>query len=139
MTNQAIVNDIAEFRFIALDDEFVQLAIPGTDYKLSLIPGEGMIDCSVEPGRRIRGRVTGSALKMHRPPAGGNYIEPVMGHPRIVQGMVIAADPANRKLLVDLVVPVWVGLMDSQSTAAFSTGDCVNFYVRSGTTFTPVD
>ncbi|MCH2160408.1 MAG: hypothetical protein MK085_00895 [Phycisphaerales bacterium] len=139
MTNQATLNDIAEFRLIDQDDEFVRLSIPGTDYKLSLVPGEGMADSPVQPGRRIRGRVNGSALKMHRPPAGGNYIEPVMGHPRIVQGTVIAADPTNRRLLIDLVVPVWVELMESQSTAEFSTGDVVTFYMNSGTSFTPVD
>ena len=137
VSNDATINDKAEFRLLALDDEFVELGIPGTDYRIKLVPGEGMDENTVPIGKRIRGRVYGRALKVHQPPAGGNYIEPIMGHPRIVQGMVIATDPSSRRLLVDLVVPVWIELMETQSAAEFATGDIVNFYMHSGTTFTP--
>ena len=137
VSKDATINDKAEFRLLALDDEYVELGIPGTDYRIKLIPGEGMDEHAARIGKRIRGRVDGRALKVHQPPAGGNYIEPIMGHPRIVQGMVIATDPSSRRLLIDLVVPAWIELMESQSAAEFATGDIVNFYMHSGTTFTP--
>ena len=42
MSKDATINDKAEFRLLALDDEYVELGIPGTDYRIKLIPGEGM-------------------------------------------------------------------------------------------------
>ena len=139
MTHETAINDIAEFRLLRWEKDKVVLGIPGTNYELSLDPGEGMNAESCELGRRIRGRVHAKALKVHRPAAGGNFIEPVHGHPRIVQGTVLANAPSSRQLLIDLVVPVWVELMDSQSTADFTTGDLVNFYMESGIIFTPVE
>ena len=139
MTHETTINDLAEFRLLEWDKGKVMLGIPGTEYQLSLDAGEGVSADGYELGRRIRGRVVGQALKVHRPSAGGNFIEPVHGHPRIVQGTVIAAAPASRQLLIDLVVPVWVELMPSQSATEFSTGDLLNFYMKSGISFTPVE
>ena len=131
-------NDIAEFRLKGWKKDHVILKIPGTDYQLELVPGEGMTEDSHEIGSRVKGRVQGRALKMYRIGAGGNFIEPVSGHPRIVQGTVIASDPAHRKLLIDLVVPVWVDLNDLQSAGDFRTGDLAHFYMHTGTSFTPI-
>ena len=137
--HETTTNDIAEFRFLGMDGENVVLGIPGTEYRLSMRLGEGASMKNTETGKRIRGKVRGEALKAHNPSAGGNFIEPVHGHPRIVQGTVIATSPGTGDVLIDLVVPVWIRLTAAQSASAFTTGDLLNFYMNSGITFTPVE
>ena len=58
--------------------------------------------------------------------------------PRIVNGVVIATDPAQNRLLAQVVVPMWVDVAEGQSARDFSTGQLVNFYFASGVSFTPI-
>jgi hypothetical protein len=124
-------------------DECVILGVHGTDYLLELTP---TIPCDRFPeprskrNRRIRGVVHGRALKLHRAQAGGRFVEPVHGQPRIVQGTVYEVDGPNDRILMDVVVPMWI-TVDSEITGQvasdFTPGDLLNFYLESGTSFTP--
>ena len=69
--------------------------------------------------------------------AGGNFIEPLDGRPRIVQGTVLAIDPTANEVLLDLVVPIRLEMFEGQSAGEFATGEMVNFYMHPGATFTP--
>ena len=113
----------------------ITISLPGTDYLLRFAQGGAT---AVHPGKRIKGRVQVKALHMHRAAAGGAFIEPMMGQPRIVQGVVRGVDPASNRLLVEVVVPMWVEPFDGQQATDFAAGDMVNFYVQSGAVFTPV-
>jgi len=126
--------EIAEFKLVSLDAGFGIFAVPGTGYRLTLQVPEGF-DAPI--GRRIRGRVRGRALRMHRTGAGGNFIEPLDGRPRIVQGTVLAIDLAADEVLMDLVVPIRLEMFEGQSASEFATGEMVNFYMHPGATFTP--
>jgi hypothetical protein len=110
------------------------ISLPGTEYllRLHLVGSTG-----VPAGKRIAGVIGGKAQKLHRAHAGGEFIEPVEGHPRIVQGRVRASDTGSNRLLIQAVVPMWIGLAEGQSARDFSAGDFVNFYMESGVTFTP--
>ena len=69
----------------------VVLGLHGTDYRLELTPTvapEDFPPLKSERNRRIRGVIQARALKMHQASAGGRFIEPVHGRPRIVQGTV---------------------------------------------------
>ena len=133
MTSQ-ISPEIAEFKLVHLDAGVGTFAVPGTGYRLELQVPEG---CDAPIGRRIRGRVRGQALRMHRTGAGGNFIEPLDGRPRIVQGTVLAIDPTANEVLLDLVVPIRLEMFEGQSAGEFATGEMVNFYMHPGATFTP--
>ena len=77
---------------------------------------------------------------MHRADAGGRFIEPVHGQPRIVQGTVSRVDAANDRLLMDIVIPMWITVetgVTGQSASDFQTGELLNFYLESGTRFVP--
>ena len=77
---------------------------------------------------------------MHRAEAGGRFIEPVHGRPRIVQGTVYQVDQPNDRLLMDVVVPMWITVdtaTTGQRASDFSPGDLLNFYLEPGTLFTP--
>ena len=129
-----ILPEIAEFKLVSMDADSGVFAVPGTGYRLTLQVPEGF---NAPIGRRIRGRVRGRALRMHRTGAGGNFIEPLDGRPRIVQGTVLAIDLAADEVLMDLVVPIRLEMFEGQSASEFSTGEMVNFYMHPGATFTP--
>ncbi|MEC8560567.1 MAG: hypothetical protein VXY94_10875 [Planctomycetota bacterium] len=124
-------------------EDTVVLGVHGTDYLLELTPtvtGDAFPAPRSRRNRRIRGTISGWALKMHRAEAGGRFIEPVHGTPRIVQGTVYEVDAPNNRLLMDVVVPMWITL-DSATTGQFASqfapGDLLNFYLAPGTSFTP--
>ncbi len=112
----------------------LRLSIPGSEYVLDLAAGG---PTSVALGKRVMGVVSGRALKLHRTHAGGEFIEPVEGHPRIVQGRVRETDPAGNRILLQAVVPMWITLGADQRAQEFHAGDMVNFYMESGVVFTP--
>jgi hypothetical protein len=113
----------------------ITIALPGTDYRLRFTQGG---PTAVHPGKRVKGVVRMKALRMHKAEAGGAFIEPMMGQPRIVQGVVRGVDAGANRLLVDVVVPMWVEPFDGQQATEFTAGDMVNFYAQSGASFTPV-
>ena len=114
-------------------DQFV-VSVPGTEYVLTLASGGRT---STPVGKRVAGVVSGRAQKFHRAAAGGEFIEPVEGHPRIVQGRIRAVDAAANRVLLQAVIPMWVTLEAGQSAREFSAGDFVNFYMESGVVFAP--
>ena len=124
-------------------DDLVVLGVHGTDYLIELaptVPSDEFPAPRSSRNRRIRGTVAGRALKMHHAEAGGRFIEPVHGRPRIVQGTVFEVDAPNDRLLMDVVVPMWITLdtaTTGQSASEFSPGDLLNFYLEPGTSFTP--
>lgn len=115
----------------------VQLSVPRYEYRLDLVLDGDPATLAGRVGKRVAGVIRGRALRMWSARAGGCFIEPVWGHPRIVQGRVIATDIERNAVLLDLVVPAWFDLEPSQAAAAFQTGDMLNFYVESGMRFTP--
>jgi hypothetical protein len=117
-------------------DDQVVLSVPGTDYRLHLVP-DGTVEAAV--GKRVRGTIHARALRMHRSDGGGRFIEPIYGAPRIVSGTVTAVDEDANRLLVDVSVPMWVEMHELQRADEFAVGELVNFYVESGTRFTLSD
>ncbi len=110
------------------------LSVPGTGYTLHL---KAAGPTTVAIGKRIAGTVSGCALKFNRAHAGGEFIEPTDGHPRIVQGRIRTIDPSANRVLLQAAIPMWITLQPDQSAREFAAGDFVNFYMESGVTFTP--
>ena len=139
MSNEAVqaIDDLCRGRVAWVRDGRIGLRLPNSDYELHL-ELEGDPAALPAEGKRVRGVISGQALKLHRATAGGRFIEPVLGHPRIVQGSVLAVDRSGNRILADVVVPMWVHLAEGQSAGEFTTGDLVNFYFASGVRFTPV-
>lgn len=117
--------------------DLLVLSLPGTAYQLHLKPGVPIASIATAPGKRIIGRVHGRSLRMHAAVAGGRFIEPVYGHPRIVQGTIAETDRDRNRVLVDMVIPAWLEVADGQQASDFAIGTLVNMYVESGMTFTP--
>jgi len=113
-------------------------AVPHTEYKLHLTPTVPAGEFSKYVGKRISGVIEAVALRIHPAQAGGCFIEPIWGAPRIIAGKVCSVDEAERRVLVDAGVPMWVTAPEGQDLSALVEGQLVNFYVQSGTSFRPV-
>ncbi len=117
------------------DPDGLVLSIPHSDYQLHLVTPDGV---QASKGQRLKGTIEATALKIHSAQGGGRFIEPIYGAPRIVAGCVQFADEETRRVLVDVGVPMWVNVPADQDLSLCLPGSLVNFYVASGTSFTPI-
>jgi hypothetical protein len=60
-----------------------------TNYELHL---DAQGDFSALIGQKVSGRVRVKARKVYGVPSGGNFVQPVLGTPRIIQGRVLNLD-----------------------------------------------
>ncbi len=121
-----------------LADDHLVLSIPHTDYRIRVKPTVPTGEIDVTVGKRLKGVIQAHALKIHRATGGGRFIEPVWGEPRIVAGKILTIDAEQRRILVDVSVPVWITPPDGTDLSTMHEGELVNFYVQSGTRFRPV-
>ena len=135
MTTNVETDGIARGVLEELSDEQIVFAVPGTEYRLSLVVEDGGNTMTSQVGKRIKGCIHATALRMHAAQAGGRFVEPMWGAPRIVSGVVRTVDELKNRLLVDVAVPMWVTMADGQHATDFAEGQMVNFYVTSGTSF----
>lgn len=112
-------------------EEWVQVRLPGTDYRLRLVPEQGAV---LSPGQKVEAVVRAEALRMDVIPAGGRYIEPVQGRPRRVQGRVIGGNVSKNEVYVKAGPGIVVTPMAPQRASDFSIGQMVSFDVRPGAT-----
>jgi hypothetical protein len=134
MQREAIARGI----LAALSDEKLTLAVPGTDYRIDLVPAVPASQFAVEVGRRIKGVIRSRALRIHPSGAGGRWIEPVYGMPRIVAGSVVHADKEHRQVTVNVALPMVVTALEGQDFSFLRPGAFVTFYVQEGSMFVPV-
>ena len=132
------IESIARGMVVSVSDERLVLALPGTDYQLYLRPTVPASQITTPVGKRIKGTIEAKALRIYKFQGGGRFIEPVIGEPRIVAGMVMSVDSSQRRMLVDVSVPIWMALLPDQRADQFAEGELVNCYVESGARFTPV-
>lgn len=138
MTSEVDTQGIARGILRSVSDDKIVLSISGTDYRLHLTPSVPAAQIIAPVGRPIHGVIDAVALRIHPAEGGGKFIEPIYGAPRIVAGVVLHADEINRRVLVDVSVPMWVSTQLGQDYSILGEGELVNFYVASGTRFTPV-
>lgn len=114
-------------------DPWLELKLPGTDYRLKLVPPQGF---AAEVGDKLEGRIEGKARRMDVIPAGGRYVEPVAGRPRRVQGRIVGGDVSANTLAVKAGPVLHVTPTDPRQKASdFMIGQMVSFDVEPGATF----
>lgn len=114
------------------DADRLVLAPSGNAYELGFI-ARGAIDSSI--GQRVSGHVEAEALTVHAAEAGGRFIEPVQGQPRIVAGKIASIDAPNGRVLLDSVIPITLHLRTHSDLAQCVEGGFVNCHVESGALF----
>lgn len=97
-------NLVAMGRVIAVKEGLVVFNPAGTRYELHLAAPQytGALNAPV------RCVIRASARKVYTVPSGGNFITPILGPPRIVQGLVRSAD--ERSIVLQAGCPVHVAL-----------------------------
>ena len=108
------------------------LAPSGNAYELTFV-ARGTSPATV--GDRISGHVEAEALTIHAADAGGRFIEPVQGQPRIVAGTIASIDAAGSRVLLDSVVPMTLRVRTHSDLAQCVEGGFVNCHVESGAVF----
>lgn len=105
--------------------------VPNTSYELHLRP-VGAISAQV--GKRILGVIKAQARRIDVVSTGGQYVEPVFGRPRRVQGTIIAIE--SGAIVVDAGVPIHCAPTDPRQKAdQFQVGQFVSFDVLDGASF----
>lgn len=121
----------------------IVLHVPGSQYQLHLRQSG---EVSAQVGKRIAGVINASARRVDATRQGGRFIEPVIGRPRRIQGVVAAHDAAANTITVECAgsasvdgvpLPVVCKLTDPrQKPDQFPLGTLVGFDVLDGATFT---
>ena len=117
------------------DGDSVVLATPTNSYRLHFVLEPASTTCAV--GDRISGTAHARALKVHRAGAGGAFIEPVHGQPRIVAGRVLRHE-GHCEILVRSAIPMLVTVEREQDQEVCVPGEFINFHVESGAVFRAV-
>lgn len=116
-------------------DQLIVLKLPGTDYRLHLVPEDGT---SYTVGQKVTGVIRARAQRMDVVPAGGRFVEPVFGRPRRVQGRVTGGSVQRNEVYIKAGPGLVVTPMAPQRAGDFAVGQMVSFDVKRGATFEPV-
>lgn len=107
---------------------YVKFGVPNTSYELHLVP-IGPVTAHV--GKRVLGVIKAQARRIDITQTGGQFIEPVFGRPRRVQGTIIAIK--DGAIVVDAGVPIHCTPTDARQKAEqFEVGQFVGFDVLDG-------
>lgn len=123
-------------RLAEVGDDYIVLAVPGTDYKIRLVL-DGEVPNDIEIHDWITGVVKADAQRADLMKAGGRFIEPVYGRPRRIQGRIVGGDVEQNVIVVDCGIKVHAKLMPIQNAGDFATEQLVGFDIEAGATFTP--
>src|SRR4051812_23657659 len=104
-------------RVLSKDDTSVVFNPLNTNYELKLLIAnyDGPI------GQRLEAFITVSARKVYTVPSGGNFIAPIFGPPRIIQGRVKFLD--EREMVVHGGAPVIIQLPAGEDAFDLANGD----------------
>jgi len=116
---------MAKFVVESVAPGVVTLKIPGTNYRNSFSMPGGSDGLAI--GKRVSGTIHAPAWKVDRVDMGGNYVEPLFGRPRRMQGTILSVDVGRNELTVQVGYEVTVKLPAKYSAASFQVGERVGW------------
>ena len=105
----------------------VTLRVPGTNYQNSFAIQDGADMTCLTPQARVRGTIHAPAWKVDSVELGGNYVEPLYGRPRRMQGTILAVNTATNELTVQVGYEATVKLPEQYSAADYKVGERVGW------------
>lgn len=117
---------------------FLSFGVAGTSYQIHLLYADSS-NATLQAklgtiSKRLIGTIHAQAKRIDIVQTGGQYVEPVMGRPRRVQGSVVAIK--GNEVVVDAGVPIHCTPTDPRQNAAqFQVGQFVSFDVMDGARF----
>ena len=127
--------EVALGKVLSAGDGTVVFNPAGTNYELKLVaPGYA----GVAGGPPVRGIIRVTARKVWTVPSGGNFIAPIFGPPRTIQGRVRSID--GKRMVVHAGCQIWVDLPDNDivydlARGPIRAGVMVNVTALPGATF----
>ncbi|HVX83953.1 MAG TPA: hypothetical protein VH253_03980 [Phycisphaerae bacterium] len=117
-----------KFVIESLADNAVTLRVPGMNYQntFAFHPNSSGVE-NLQPGHRIRGTIHAPAWKVDRVDMGGNYVEPLFGRPRRMQGTILSVNAAANELTVQVGYEVTVRLPEKYRAADYQPGQRVGW------------
>ena len=79
------------------------------------------------PGARVRGAIRAPAWKVDRVEFGGNYVEPLAGRPRRMQGTILSVQAAANELTVQVGYEATVKLPAKYRAADYHVGERIGW------------
>ena len=104
-------------KVIRVEDSAVIFAPAATNYEIKLITA-GRYDGPIET--MIEAFIQATARKLWTVPGGGNFVAPIFGPPRIVQGRIKYLDQTT--MVVHAGLPVRITLPSAESAFDLNTG-----------------
>ncbi len=103
----------------AVEDGTITLKTPGNNYRTSFkVAGVS----GLKAGDRVTGTIHAPAWKVDRVELGGNYVEPLFGRPRRMQGTILSVNTSTNELTVLTAYEVVVKLPDRYQASQFAPG-----------------
>jgi len=107
----------ARGRILSIGDGKISFQPMTTNYELHLqVPA----DFSAEVGSLVDGLIRVNARKVYSVPSGGNFISPIFGPPKTIQGRVKFV--SDRQLVIHVNVPIVVELPGDDSAIDLHSG-----------------
>jgi len=117
-----------------LDGDQITLSIPHTDYQFQLTMSSD--SGSAEIGEKVLGRIEAKAGgRIDVCQAGGNFVDPVYGRPRIVQGRVLSVSAGSDRLVIRAGIVVHLNVKPPQRADQFEPGSTVRCAIERGARF----
>lgn len=118
----------------SVENGIVTLRVPGNNYRNSFAVAD---EAGLAAGSRVRGKVMAPAWKVDRVETGGNYVEPLYGRPRRMQGTILSIDTAANTLTVQVGYEATCLLPERYRAADFVVGQRVGWDNIELPTFVP--
>jgi hypothetical protein len=116
---------MAKFIVDGIGEGTVTLRVAGMNYQNTFLMKGGAGGLQV--GQRVQGRILAPAWKVDRVEMGGNYVEPLMGRPRRMQGTILSVNAAANELTVRVGYEVTVVLPEKYRAGDFAVGERVGW------------
>lgn len=110
----------------SIKDGIITLRVPGSNYANSFAIA-GDLPATVAPGARVRGTIVAPAWKVDSVELGGNYVEPLFGRPRRMQGTILAVNAATNELTVQVGYEATVKLPEGAKAGDYKPGQRVGW------------
>ena len=108
----------------SLADGMVTLSVPGMNYRNSFaVKGTA----GLTSGARVRGTIHAPAWKLDSVELGGNYVEPLYGRPRRMQGTILGVNAATNELTVQVGYEATVKLPEKYKASDYKVGERVGW------------
>ena len=104
-------------RVLSVASDHVVFNPAGTNYELKLLTD---VKYTGPVNQRVECLIRASARKVYTVPSGGNFIAPIFGPPRTIQGRILYAD--DRNLVVKAGTPVIVELPLTEDAVDLAVG-----------------